>query len=176
MINLIKIFHFIQILIILFVGDHLVILGGRNVSNGGISDVELLDMQNDGTGCNPTDLPTPVYRHASVYSSVLQSIITCGGWEKYRTLSTCTVQKNNGHQISLPSMNSKRSHFAMVAIGNQLISIGGWQSRNTMETIKLNATGTWNQQSIPFSARKHCAVALDNNIIVIGGLEHWNVS
>merc|ERR1719367_1087843 len=38
-----------------------------------------------------------------------------------------------------------------------------------MEKIKLNATGTWNQQSMPFSVSHHCAVVLDNNIIVIGG-------
>merc|ERR1712223_1432409 len=34
-----------------------------------------------------------------------------------------------------------------------------------------NATGTWNQQSMPFSVSGHCAVVLDNNIIVIGGYD-----
>merc|ERR1712038_213507 len=53
----------------------------------------------------------------------------------------------------------------MVLIQNNLFSIG----ENTMETITLNATGTWNQQSMPFSVWGHCAVVLDNNIIVIGG-------
>merc|ERR1712038_1100960 len=70
-------------------GDHLVILGGwkknRRMINDALSDVEVLDMQTERVrrrkrkGCDPTDLPSPVSSHASVYSSTLQSIITCGG-------------------------------------------------------------------------------------------------
>merc|ERR1719367_1070959 len=63
----------------------------------------------------------------------------------------------------------------MVSIRDQIYSIGGYVTRNTMETITLNATGTWNQQSMPFSVHSHCAVVLDNNIIVIGGAdENYN--
>jgi len=148
-------------------GDHLVILGGYD-GNYDLSDDEVLDMQTDDIGCNPTDLPVPVEGHASVYSSTLQSIITCGG-EGNNGGSSCIVQTKNGHQNLIPSMKSTRSDFAMVSIENQLFSIGGVGSRNTMETIKLNATGTWYQQSMPFSLAGHCAVVLDNNIIVIGG-------
>jgi len=160
-------------------GDHLVILGGY--SGYTISDVELLDMQTEDNGCDPTDLPSPVYRHASVYSSTLQSLITCGGEEYngrnidgrniYGRISSCSVETKNGHQISLPPMNSGRSYFAMVIIQNKIYSIGGWETENTMETIKLNATGAWNQQPMPFSVQYHCAVVLDNNIIVIGGMD-----
>jgi len=168
-------------------GDHLVILGGQDVLGvqvilGGqdvnrntLSDVELLDMQTEDNGCDPTDLPSPVYRHASVYSSVLQSLITCGGSGSNERLSSCSVETKNGHHISIPSMNSRRTSFAMVAIHNKLYSLGGWATKNTMETLEMNATGTWNQESMPFSVYGHCAIALDNNIIVIGGKdENWN--
>ena len=155
----------------------MVILGGYDANLNKISDVEVLDMQTEDKGCDPTDLPSPVYSHACVYSSVLQSLITCGGYGSNGRLSKCSVETKNGHQISLPPMNSGRSSFAMVSTRNQLISIGGLGSRNKMETIKLNATGAWNQQPMPFSVQLHCAVALDNNIIVIGGMdENRNVS
>ena len=45
-----------------------------------------------------------------------------------------------------------------------------------METIELNATTTWNQQLMPFSVSNHCAVTLDNNVIVIGGYDGNDVS
>jgi len=142
-------------------------------------------MQTDDTGCNPTDLPSPVAGHASVYSSALKALITCGGVGKHGDFqylnsissSSCSVQRNNEHQIEMPSMNSARWAFAMVSIGNQLISIGGYGVTNTMETIELDANRIWNQKSMPFSVSSHCAVALDNNVIVIGGLdENSNVS
>jgi len=150
-------------------GDHLIILGGLDVNWNTSSDVELLDMQTEDKGCDPTDLPSPVYAQASVYSSVLQSLITCGGHGSNERLSSCSVQTKNGHQLSLPPMNSGRSYYAMVIIQNKLYSLGGSETENTMETIELNATGTWKQQSMPFSVSHHCAVVLDNNIIVIGG-------
>merc|ERR1711994_990988 len=99
----------------------MVILGGRNWNK--LSDVKALDMQIEDKGCNPTDLPSPVYSHASVYSSTIQSLITCGGQGNNGRLSSCSVQTKNGHHISIPSMNSRRVYFAMVTIGNQLISI-----------------------------------------------------
>ena len=154
----------------------MVILGGWDVNDNVLSDVEALDMQTEDTGCNPTDLPSPVYGHASVYSSTLQSLITCGSSGNNGRLSSCSVQTKNEHLISIPSMNRARQYFAMVTIENQIYSIGGRGSRNTMETIELNATGTWNQQSMPFSVSSHCAVALDNNIFVIGGQDGYDVS
>merc|ERR1712018_805017 len=130
-------------------------------------------MQTEDKGCDPTDLPSPVKGHASVYSSTFQSLITCGGVGNNGRLSSCSVETKNGHSISIPPMNATRANFAMVTIENQIYSIGGdrtWRRGNgTMETITLNATGTWNQQSMPFSVQDHCAVVLDNNIIVIGG-------
>lgn len=169
------IFHFIPILILFFIaGDHLVILGGFNGNT--LSDVEFLDMQTEDKGCGQTDLPPPLWGHASVYSSTLKSIITCGVVGNNGSLSSCSVRNKNVHQISFPPMNSRRSYFAMVTIHNQIFSIGGDGTENTMETIKLNATGTWNQQSMPFSVRDHCAVVLDNNIIIIGGYNRNDVS
>jgi len=150
-------------------GDHLVIIGGWD--GNGLSDVEVLDIQTEDTRCNPTDFPSPIDAHASVYSSALQSLITCGGDGNNGSLSSCSIQTKSGHHISIPSMKSRRVAFAMVTIRNHLISIGGWGGRNTMETIQLNAAGTWTQQSMPFSVESHCAVTLDNNVIVIGGVD-----
>ena len=155
----------------------MVILGGRDGYANELSDVELLGMQTEDKGCNPTDLPSPVEDHASVYSSTLKSIITCGGWGNTGYLSSCSVQTKNGHHISIPPMNRARGYFAMVTIEKKLYSIGGDGTENTMETITINATGTWYQQLMPFSVKSHCAVVLDNNIIVIGGRdENRNVS
>ena len=182
LLNKIRIVHFISILIMFFTaGDHLMILGGYDGNT--LSDVEVLDMQTDDTGCNPTDLLSPIDSHATVYSSALQSLITCGGYgtnhrnNGYGRLSSCSVQSKNGHQISLPPMNSARSSFAMVSIRNQLISIGGVGGYNTMETIELNDATAWSQQMMPFSVVYHCAVTLENNVIIMGGRdENWNVS
>jgi len=158
----------------------LVILSGRDdygYHGNILSDVELLDMQTEDKGCDPTDLPSPVYEHASVYSSSFQSLITCGGYGFNESLSSCSVETKNGHHISIPSMNSRRASFAMVAIHNKLYSLGGRETENTMETLEMNATGTWHQQSMPFAVVGHCAVVLDNSIIVIGGRdENGNVS
>ena len=154
----------------------MVILGGSSYHAGHgedtLSDVEVLDMNTEGTGCKPTDLPSPVTAHASVYSSALKSLITCGGKGNNRG---CFVQNKKGDQISFPEMNSARELFTMVSIRNQLVVIGGTASRNTIETIRLNATLTkWNQQSIPFSVVSHCAVTLDDNVIIIGGRDENN--
>merc|ERR1712038_359608 len=48
-------------------GDHLVIVGGF-IGNP-LSDVEVLNMQTEYKGCGPTDLSSPLWGHASVYSS-----------------------------------------------------------------------------------------------------------
>ena len=178
-----KIFHLIWIVIIFFiVGDHLVILGGANESDI-LSDVELLGIQTENAGCNPTDLPSPVTGHASVYSPTTQSLISCGGLEGgFTALSNCTAQSKNGNHISMPPMNSNRSVLDMVSIQNQLIAIGGIQHfisrKNTMESIQLNETnGNWIQQYMPFYVYGHCAVTLGNNVIIIGGAKsNCNVS
>ena len=83
-------------------------------------------------------------------------------------------KEKNGHQIYIPPMNAARYYFTMVSIRNQMISIGGLGGENTMETIEINATGTWIQQSMPFSVRNHCTVTFDNNVIVIGGRDENN--
>ena len=141
-----------------------------------MDDVEVLSMQTDDAGCNPTDLPSPVGVHASVYSPSLKSLITCGGFIYPRLSSSCLVQSKNGsnssNQISIPPMKSARAYFAMVLIRDHLISIGGLGesgNRDTMETIQFNVTNEWIEQSMPFSVVLHCAVTLDDNIFVIGG-------
>ena len=157
-------------------------LGGKDENIEIISDVEVLNIQSDDTGCNPTDLPIAVFQHASVYSTALHSLITCGGGAYNGRLFSCTVQTLNVNQISMPPMNSTRNGFAIFSIQNEAISIGGLMEydtiSNTMETIRLNDTeGNWNQQTMPFSVYGHCAVTLDDNIIVIGGLDkNWKVS
>ena len=184
----IKVFHFISILIIFFIaGDHLVILGGKEdryhiddyqIINE-LSDVEVLGIRTQSE-CNSTDLPDRRSNHASVYSFAHQSLITCGGDEDYYTGRSCNVQSVNGHQNLMPLMNSARHHFAMVSIRNQIFAIGGAGGKgwNTMETIRLNEKNyNWSEQSMPFGVSHHCAVTLDDNIIVIGGIAgDWKVS
>ena len=90
--------------------------------------------------------------------------------EALETIKPEIITHKKGDQISFPEMNSARELFTMVSIRNQLVVIGGTASKNTIETIRLNATLTkWNQQSIPFSVVSHCAVTLDDNVIIIGG-------
>ena len=69
--------------------------------------------------------------------------MACGGWRNNETLSSCTFQINNGHQILRPSMKLRRHLSIMVSIQNQLISIGEVGGYNTMETIQLNAMTTF---------------------------------
>ena len=66
-------------------------------------------------------------------------------------------------------MNTARYWFTMVAIKYQLFAIGGYDSFNTMETITMNGTSQWNQQTMPFSVWAHCAVTVGDTVIVIGG-------
>ena len=138
----IRVFHVIPISIIFFPLDehlveldgeeHLVILGGEDVRNVDLSNVEVLNTQTEDIGCNPTDLPSGVWGHASVYSSAIHSLITCGGYGNNGPVSSCSVQSKTGHHIIMPPMNSRRYKFAMITIRNQLISIGGFPGGNTM--------------------------------------------
>merc|ERR1719414_255084 len=75
-------------------------------------------------------------------------------------------------------MNTKRTWLSMVSIREQLISIGGYERKsvNTMETLALNGTNNWIQQSVPFSVWGHCAVTLEDSIIVTGGLDENKIA
>ena len=145
------------------------IIGGYGI--GRLSDIEAVSIDEDGINCDPIDLPYKVSYHASVYSSVLEGIVTCGGYdENSNYLSKCILQTKRNESNQFPSLISKRSSLSLTAISNKIFAIGGWPNINTMETIDLNATDRkWKTEELPFSVYYHCSVGLGNNIIVTGG-------
>ena len=99
-----------------------------------LSDVELVSMQE--LDLRPVSFKCGVNSH---------NIIAYGGWRNNGTLSSCTFQSNNGHQISCSSMKLRRYIFTIVSIRNQLISIREVGGHNTLETIEVIAITTWNK-------------------------------
>ena len=153
------------------------IIGGYK--RGRLSDIEAVSIDEDDINCDPTDLPYKVSSHASVYSSVLEASVTCGGIdEDWNDLSKCFLQTKRNESNQFPSLISKRWRLSLTAISNQIFAIGGSPNENTMETINLNtADRQWKKEKLPFSVYRHCSVGLGNNIIVTGGLdEYGNVS
>ena len=152
-------------------------MGGWN--RGYLSDIEAVNLEDDDINCDPTDLPYKVNYHASVYSSVLEASVTCGGYGNWNTLSKCILQTKRNESNQFPSLISKRNGLSLIAIANKILAIGGYPDIDgTMETINLNtADRQWKKEEIPFSVYHHCSVGLGNNIIVTGGRDrYWNVS
>jgi len=149
--------------------DNLVIIGGWNEAFR-LSDIEAVSIDEDGINCDPTDLPYKVSSHASVYSSVLEAIVTCGGYGNWNYLSKCILQTKRNESNQFPSLISKRLGLSLTAISNKIFAIGGSPNKNTMETINLNtADRQWKKEELPFSVWRHCSVGLGNKIIVTGG-------
>ena len=73
-------------------------------------------------------------------------------------------------------MVSQRIYFQMVVIKDSLYAIGGLPTSNTMEVINIKNGREWVQEELPFSVFSHCAVVINNNIIVTGGYSHGTVS
>ena len=140
------------------------------------NDIEAISLDEDVANCNPTDLPYKVSGHSSVYSPVVEGIVTCGGADgmTFDTLSKCILQRKRNNSNQFPSLNSKREEFSLTAISNKIFAIGGYPNRNTMETINLHTDGQWKKEKLPFSVRYHCSVGLGNNIIVTGGKDENN--
>ena len=156
------------------------IIGGWNSYRGPtfLSDIEAVNLYEDDMNCDPTDLPYKVYGHASVYSSVLEASVTCGGYEYWNELSKCILQTKRNELNQFPSLISKRAGLSLTAISNKIFAIGGYPNWNTMETINLNtADRQWKKEKLPFSVYYHCSVGLGNRIIVTGGRDaSYNVS
>ena len=153
------------------------IIGGYK--RGLLSDIEAVSIDGDDINCDPTDLPYKVKGHASVYSSVLEASVTCGGWDENRnTLSKCILQTKRNESNQFPSLISERWGLTLTAISNKIFAIGGYPNENTMEAINLNtADRQWEKEKLPFSVYFHCSVGLGNKIIVTGGGdEYGNVS
>jgi len=149
--------------------DSLVIIGGVRYSDYR-SDIEAVNLEDDSINCDPTDLPYKVYGHASVYTPVLDGILTCGGRdENLNDLSKCIIQRKRNGSNNFPALNSKRYTLSLTSISDTIYAIGGYPNRNTMETINLNTDKQWKQEYLPFSVSWHCSVGLGNKIIVTGG-------
>ena len=155
----------------------MVVIGGY--SRGDVlSDIEALKIDEDGINCEPTDLPYRVANHASVYTPVLDGILTCGGNdENWNYLSKCIILRRGNDSNHFPALNSKRSGLSLTSISDTIYAIGGHPNRNTMETINLNTDKQWKQEELPFSVKYHCSVRLGNKLIVTGGIdENENVT
>ena len=152
------------------------VIGGHG--GGVLSDIEALKIDEDGINCDATDLPYKVAYHASVYTPVLDGILTCGGNdENWNYLSKCIILRRGNDSNHFPALNSKRFGLSLTSISDTIYTIGGYPNRNTMETINLNTDKQWKQEELPFSVSSHCSVALGNNIVVTGGVdEYGNVS
>ena len=155
------------------------IFGGYS-SPDHLSDIEVVNLDDDNINCDPTDLPYKVAEHASVYTPVLDGILTCGGYNEdwyYLYLSKCILQRKGNESHHFPELNSKREEFSLTSISDTIYAIGGTLNENTMETINLNTDKQWKQEELPFSVVAHCSVGLGNMIIVTGGRdENGNVS
>ena len=154
----------------------MVIIGGYG--GGKLSDIEAVSLDDDDINCDPTDLPYKVSSHASVYTPVLDGILTCGGVDaNLNDLSKCFLQRKGNDSNHFPALNSKRSGLSLTSISDTIYAIGGFPNKNTMETINLNTDKQWKQVELPFSVYGHCSVRLGNKIIVTGGRdEPGNVS
>ena len=155
-----------------FILDNLVMIGGYG--RGRLSDIEAASLDDDNINCDPTDLPYKVEGHASVYTPVLDGILTCGGWdENYNYLSKCILQRKGNDSNQFPALNSKRFGFYLTSISDTIYAIGGRPNKNTMETINLNTDKQWKQEELPFSVSYHCTVGQGNKIIVTGGEDYF---
>ena len=154
------------------------IIGGYRYPNY-LSDIEAVNLEDDNINCDPTDLPYKVAGHASVYTPVLDGILTCGGEDENRNyLSKCILQRKGNESNHFPALNSKRYDLSLTSISDTIYAIGGFLNENTMETINLNTDKQWKQEELPFSVKYHCSVRLGNKIIVTGGWDckYGNVS
>ena len=149
------------------------IFGGYS-SPDHLSDTKAVNLDDDNINCDPTDLPYKVAEHASVYTPVLDGILTCGGYNEdwyYLYLSKCILQRKGSESNHFPALNSKRAELSLASISDTIYAIGGYPNKNIMETINLNTDKQWKQERLPFSVYKHCSVGLKNKIIITGGLD-----
>ena len=151
------------------------IIGGYG--DGILSDIEAVNLEDYNIKCDPTDLPHKVYAHASVYTPVLDGILTCGGMDdNYNYLSKCILQRKGNDSNQFPALHSKRTGFSLASISDYIYAIGGIPNKNTMETINLTADKQWKKEELPFSVTGHCSLGLGHNIIVTGGYGYKKVS
>ena len=92
-------------------------------------------------------------------------VVTCGGTNGHYQ-SKCTILTQDGKAKSFPSMVSHRHYFQMVVINDSLYAIGGASSSDTMEVINIKYGREWDQEELPFSVFAHCAVVINNKIIL----------
>ena len=143
-----------------------------------LSDIEAVRLDDDKINCDPTDLPYKVSFHASVYTPVLDGILTCGGEDKKaNAISKCVILRKGNDTNHFSALNSKRFGLSLTSIADTIYAIGGFPNKNTMETINPNTDKQWKQEELPFSVVGHCSVRLGKKIIVTGGRdENGNVS
>ena len=124
--------------------------GGFHGDETILSDIEALRLDEDGTNCDPTDLPYQVAFHASVHTPPLDGAVTCGGRDKNEIyLSKCILQRRGDDSIHFPSLRLKRAWFSLTSISDKIYAIGGYPNENTMETINLHTDRQWKKEEMP---------------------------
>ena len=152
------------------------VIGGTNNFNA-ISNIDIVNPQDEEFNCNSSDYPYRVYGHASTYVPSLQGTVTCGGYNENGNRHTmCFIQRKGGALTQLANMNTARVEFGMVSNGDQIFAIGGYGGWWNMETFNTN-NGQWIEEELPFKVRMHCVVTIVRWIVVTGGVDlHGKVS
>ena len=152
------------------------VIGGSNNFKA-ISNIEIVNPQDEKFNCNSSDYPYRIYGHASTYVPSLQGTVTCGGYNENGNRHTmCFIQRKGGTLTQLANMNTARVEFGMVSNGGQIFAIGGYGGWWNMETFNID-NGKWIEEDLPFKVRMHCVVTIHRNIVVTGGVDlHGKVS
>ena len=143
----------------------------------GDSSVEVLDENQDLT-CNIPSYPLALYAHSSTVTS--SGILVCGGSTECcgsASKKECYEYRSKSNNwTAMPSMTTEREGFDMVHVNHKIYAVGGAGSRRSMEIFDPN-TRTWTNQSIPFTAYRHCITQLSaDQFILTGGSENHDVS
>ncbi|XP_064407331.1 serine/threonine-protein kinase pakG-like isoform X1 [Halichondria panicea] len=114
----------------------------------------------------------PIKMSTTVQSAVISDTVYVGGGSPDNDCDRCTVMKlEQDEWIKLPQYTAY--WFAMTSLANQLVLVGGCESRNNKPTNQLAVlvSGEWTHPYPPMNIARHSstAVSFNNHIIVAGG-------
>ena len=146
-----------------------VVLGGEEL----IQHIEITT--NIGTWNEEGSLPLSVYGHASVVED--GKIYSMGGYNSGTKGSVYSFDGINTW-ITLPSLLSNMSGFAVATLNSNIYVIGGINSNNNIQSGVYKYDGaSWTiDQSLPTRRANLSAVTLNGNIYAVGGMDEFNVA
>ena len=114
----------------------------------------------------------PIKMSTTVQSAVISDTVYVGGGSPDNDCDRCTVMKlEQDEWTKLPQYTAY--WFAMTSLANQLVLVGGCESRNNKPTNQLAVlvSGEWTHPYPPMNIARHSstAVSFNNHIIVAGG-------